>query len=472
MERLTGIDASFLYFETPEHLMHVCGLLVLDTTTMRRPYRFEVMRRAIGLAVRDNPVFARKLHDPAFNIDHPVWVDDEGFDIGNHVFRATAAAPGGREELAAIAGDVAGKALDRSKPLWEIWLIDGLADGRVAVLAKIHHSLVDGVTAANLVDTLCGAGSTITLTGAPVAPVAAPDDAAIVRSGLRRFARRPAEFFRLLPNTLPVLPGWVSRARSGTGMPAPFTAPRTSFNATITGNRSVAFTRISLDDVMAVKNAYGVTVNDVVMSLCSGGLRRYLAERGELPDAPLVTSVPVSLHGQTGMTGANHVSSMFMSVRTDVADPIERLYATNERNKLSKEHFASLDKMLLMHWMELAPGSLAGAIRAYGKLGLADHHPVVQSLVLSNVPGPKGPLHMFGARVERFYPFGPVFHGAGLNITVVSNDGHIDVGVNACTEVAGDLWTIVDEIPAVLTELMSSFRDAEVVDEPAAEIAA
>ncbi|HKC28883.1 MAG TPA: wax ester/triacylglycerol synthase family O-acyltransferase [Jatrophihabitans sp.] len=462
MDRLSGLDASFLYFETSSMLMHVCGLFVLDQSTMPDPYDFERLRDALGERVGGDPTFRRKLHNPVLNLDHPVWVDDAQFDIENHVRRAVVPAPGGREQVAQVCGDIASRALDRTRPLWEMWVLEGIADGSIAVMTKMHHATVDGVSGANLVSELCSLEPTAPPIGAglPQPPVPQrPSDTHIVVDGLLRLATRPVKFARLLPHTAGLIPTWVERARHGRAMPAPFTAPRTSFNSTITGHRAVAFTRLDLGDVKSVKNAFHCTVNDVVLTVCSGALRKYLADRDELPASSLVAMVPVSVHGTTTSDGTNKVSGMFAALASDIADPVQRLAAIAEQNLVAKDHHKTISASLLQDWAQFAaPNTFGLAVRVYSKLRLSERHPVIHNLVISNVPGPPMPIYFMGARVVGFYPFGPVFDGAGLNITVLSNDGHLDVGLLACRELAPQLWELADDMAPALAELVTIAR--------------
>jgi WS/DGAT/MGAT family acyltransferase len=423
------------------------------------------MREALRQRVGDNPNFRRKLHSPVLNLDHPVWVDDDEFDVEHHVRRATVPAPGGRAELAAVCGDIAAQPLDRNRPLWEMWVLEGLADGAVAVMTKMHHATVDGVSGANLVSELCSLEPGAEPIGAALPkpePPSRPSDIRIVVDGALRLARRPVKLARLLPGTVGLLPNWIDRARSGRAMPAPFTAPRTSFNATITGHRAVAFTRMDLADVKEVKNAFGCTVNDVVLTICSGALRRYLEGRNELPESSLVAMVPVSVHGTSTAPGTNKVSGMFSSLASDIAGPVERLATIAAQNRVAKEHHKTLSASLLQDWAQFAaPNTFAMAVRVYSRLRLAERHPVIHNLVISNVPGPPMPIYFMGARITGFYPFGPVFHGAGLNITVISNDGHLDVGLIACRELVPDLWDLADDLPIALGELLTAARRSQ-----------
>ena len=462
MDRLSGLDASFLYFETGTNLLHVCGLLQLDTSTMPDGYEFDRLRESLRERIGGNPAFRRKVHDHLFNLDHPVWVDDEHFDIEHHVRRVTVSPPGDRAKLADVCADIAGQPLDRSRPLWEMWVIEGLADGSIAVMTKMHHATVDGVSGASLVSELCSLepGAPPITAGAPKpAPAPRPSDRRIIADGAFRLAKRPVKFAKLLGPTVGVLPEWINRARRGAAMPAPFTAPRTSFNGTITGHRSVAFVRLDLDVVKEVKNAFGCTVNDVVLTMCSGALRKYLEDRNELPDSSLVAMVPVSVHGKTTAPGTNKVSGMFSLLASDIADPVERLAAIAEQNRVAKDHHKTISASILQDWAQFAaPNTFALAVRLYSKLRLAERHPVIHNLVISNVPGPPLPIYFLGARITGFYPFGPVFDGAGLNITVISNDGHLDVGLIACRELAPQLWELADDMPIALGALLSAAR--------------
>jgi len=447
-------------------LLHVCGLLVLDQSTMDEEYSFEAMRETLRQRVGSNPSFRRKLHSPMLNLDHPVWVDDDEFDIERHVRRATIPAPGGRAELSAVCGDIAAHALDRTRPLWEMWVLEGLADGSIAVMTKMHHATVDGVSGANLVSELCSlepGAEPIAAALPKLEPTPRPSDVRIVLDGALRMARRPVKLARLLPGTVGVLPNWIDRARSGRAMPAPFTAPRTSFNGTITGHRAVAFARMNLADVKEVKNAFGCTVNDVVLTMCSGALRKYLEDRDELPDSSLMAMVPVSVHGKSTAPGTNKVSGMFSSLASDIADPVKRLATIAEQNLVAKDHHKTLSASLLQDWAQFAaPNTFAMAVRVYSRLRLAERHPVIHNLVISNVPGPPMPIYFMGARITGFYPFGPVFDGAGLNVTVISNDGHLDVGLTACRELVPDVWDLADDIPIALEELLSAARGRDV----------
>ncbi|MCG5432660.1 wax ester/triacylglycerol synthase family O-acyltransferase [Mycobacterium sp. MYCO198283] len=459
MQRLSGLDASFLYLESPAQPLHVCSILEVDTSTIPGGYTFDRLRDALMLRIKGMPEFREKLADSAFNLDHPVWIEDDDFDLDRHLHRIGLPAPGGRNELAEICGHIASLQLDRGRPLWEMWIIENVAGtdaadgGRLAVLTKVHHAAVDGVSGANLMSVLCSTEPD----APPPDPVPGPgglNPLELAATGLFRFATRPLGLVNVVPNTVAGVVETIRRARSGQAMTRPFRAPKTVFNATITGHRNIAYSQLELDDVKTVKNRFGVKVNDVVMALTAGVMRQFLLDRGELPDVPLVAMVPVSVRDKSDRPGRNQVSGMFSRLETHIADPVERLRAIAEANSVAKEHSSAIGATLLQDWTQFAAPSVFGlAMRVYANTRLTEARPV-HNLVLSNVPGPQESLYFLGARVAAMYPLGPIFHGSGLNITVMSLSGKLNVGLISCPELLPDLWALADEFPVALEELL------------------
>ena len=460
MDRLSGLDASFLYLETPEQLLHVCGLIVLDPSTMPEGYSFASMKAEIDRRVRDVTAFTRKLRKVPLKLDHPIWVKDQHFDIDRHVHRLALPSPGGYDELVELAGHLAGQPLDRSRPLWEMWIIEGYRDGKIAVFSKMHHATVDGVSGSNLISHLCSLEA-----DAPPLSIGGkgefgrdPRELELLGRAVVSNLSKPITAVKLLAPSTKLITKTVGRARQGTAMAAPFSAPRTSFNGTITGHRSIAFADMSLEDIKAIKKATGTTVNDVVLAVSGGALRSYLDARGELPSNSLLATVPVSVREESKRSeGANKVSALFAKLGTDVEDPLERLEEMAEANRHAKEHHSAISADSLQDWAEFAaPRTFGLAVRAYAGLRLAEKHPVVHNLVISNVPGPPLPLFFSGARIEALYPLGPVFHGAGLNITVMSNYGNVHVGIIACRESMPEVDDLVQRFPEELAKLRAA----------------
>ncbi|MBV9088552.1 MAG: wax ester/triacylglycerol synthase family O-acyltransferase [Mycobacteriaceae bacterium] len=461
MQRLSGLDASFLYLETAKQPLHVCSILELDTSTMPGGYTFDRFKDEMSLRVKGLPTFREKLADSPLNLDHPVWVEDNDFDIDRHLHRIGLPAPGGRNELSEICGHIASLQLDRSRPLWENWVIEGVGGtdaskgGRLAVMTKVHHAGVDGVSGANLMSVLCSTEPDAPPPD-PVDGVGGANPIELAAGGLVRFATRPLQLANVLPTTVASVIETLRRATSGQAMTRPFKAPQTAFNDTVTGHRNVAWAQLNLDDIKTVKNRFGVKVNDVVMALCAGVLRTFLLDRGELPDEPLVAMVPVSVRDKSDRAGRNQVSGMFSRLETHIADPAERLRAIAEANSVAKEHSSAIAATLLQDWSQFAAPAVFGiAMRVYSSSRLTGSRPV-HNVVVSNVPGPQMPLYFLGSQVKAMYPLGPIFHGCGLNITVMSLNGKLDVGLISCPELLPDLWDLADDFGVGLDELLSA----------------
>ena len=450
MQRLSGMDATFIHMETPDMHMHVVGTIVLDPSTMPGGYSFDTIKRTIQERIHLIPPFRRKLAMVPFNLANPVWVEDADFDLDAHIHRIAVPAPHTMRELAEIVNDVASRPLDRARPMWEMWVVEGLEDGHIALVSKLHHSAIDGVTGADLMVHLFD----LEPEGADIEPPGEwkpdpkPSDFELVGHALRSSLTQPVGLVKMLVKAGQGLLGAVQIARnSEEGKPGPtlpFTAPQTPFNGAITGHRAVAFGRCSLDDMKLIKNTYGTTVNDVVLAACTMSLRKWLIDHDALPDRPLVGSVPVSVHADTPEdAGTNRVSAMMVSLPVHLDDPVEQLLLIREDTKNAKEVHKAIGADTLTGLAEFAPPRLLNrASKLYSQLNLADRHRPVHNLVISNVPGPPIPLYCAGGRVLATYPMGPILEGAGLNLTVLSNMGNVDFGAIACKEMVPDLWDI------------------------------
>ncbi|HUM00336.1 MAG TPA: WS/DGAT domain-containing protein, partial [Mycobacterium sp.] len=258
-----------------------------------------------------------------------------------------------------------------------------------------------------------------------------------------------------VPATVSTVVDTVRRMFSGRTMAVPFRAPRTLFNDAVTRGRTIAYTELDLEDIKTVKNRFNVTVNDVVMALCSGVLRRFLLDRNQLPDTSLVATVPVSVHGQSDRPGRNQLSALFTRLETQIVDPAERLRAIARVNSVAKEHSSAIGATLLLDWAQFAARTLfAPVLRLYAGTGLA--RLPIHNVVISNVPGPQVPLYFLGCRVHAMYPLGPVFHGSGLNITAMSLTGRLDIGIIACRDLVPGVWRLADEFETALKELLDA----------------
>jgi len=462
MERLTGLDASFLYLETPTLHMHVSMTAIFDPATMPGGYSFSSLRRRIAERIPLAPIFQRRLVEVPFRLGHPVWVDDPDFDVDNHLRRAALPSPGGMEELAELAADVNGRQLHRDRPLWEMWIVEGLEGGNIALIAKMHHSTIDGVSGAELLGVLFDIERDLPAAIPPALPPTegshVPSELELVSQALVARAVRPFEITRMIWRTGQAILG-VRRVRQNedTGRAAlPLTAPRTSLNASISARRKVAFTSASLADVKKLKNHMGTTVNDVVLAMATGALRKYLQDGDELPDLPLVAVVPVSVAPDVAdLKGSNKVSGMFVQLPTAEPDPLERLRQIHLGTKGAKDEHRALGADTLQNWAEHAtPNLFALAARLYTGMRLAERHRPIANLVISNVPGPDFPLYLAGAELVAGFPLGPVMDGMGLNITIMSYRGVLYWGIVACARAVPRVSDIAAAIPATLEEMM------------------
>jgi WS/DGAT/MGAT family acyltransferase len=463
MQRLTGLDASFLYLETPASHMHVAGLMLLDPSTIEGGIGLDRVKEVYGARLHLAPPFRRRLAEVPFGLHHPLWIEDPDFDLDYHIRATALPAPGTHEQLSTLVGRLAALPLDRSRPLWEVWVIEGLQDGNVAVLSKVHHAAIDGASGNELTVALLDLTPEVASTEPTEdwVPDRVPSDLELLGYAATSLARQPVRVARALTKTTGAALAVRRRNRESPNLappPSPFSAPRTSFNTAITARRSFAFTSVSLPAVKAVKNAAGATVNDVVLALCAGALRRYLDAHGERPDGPLVAMVPVSVRSEDERDAmGNRVSSTFASLATDVDDPVERLKVIHECMAEVKEQQKAIGADTLGDWAEFAAPALAGrAARLYSRTRMADRHRPLFNVTISNVPGPPFPLYSFGARMVANFPVGPIMDGGGLNMTVMSYLDQLDFGLQACPDVLPDVWSLAAGIEGALDELVAA----------------
>ncbi|MFZ4517234.1 MAG: WS/DGAT/MGAT family O-acyltransferase [Microthrixaceae bacterium] len=474
MERLSGMDATFLYIETPAGHMHVAMVGIYDASTMPGGYSFDAIKEVIRQRLPLVPPFRRRLVEVPFQLHHPVWIEDPNFNLDYHVRRIGCPAPGGRRELAEVAGQIISIPLDRTRPLWEAWVIEGLKQDRVGFVVKVHHSAVDGASGAEIMTELYDLGPEGREVEAdPVPPEHVPSDLELVSFAAVSKARRWGDAVGLVGRTAKSIAQVITNARDPEKRHGaiPLTAPRTPFNAAITPHRTVAFARLPLDEVKAVKSALDVKVNDVVLAVCTGTLRNYLKGLDALPEEPLVAVCPVSVRNEDekGQIG-NHVSAMFASLPVQLDDPADRVARIVESTQGAKEDHSAIGARTLTDWAEwAAPRTFGLASRLYSSMNLANAHRPIHNLVISNVPGPPFPLYMAGAEMVAAYPMGPIMDGAGLNITVLSYRDHVDIGFLACTDLVPDIWDVAGAVQPAFDELkrLAGITDPTIVKAPA-----
>jgi len=448
MQQLTGLDASFLYMETGAQFGHVGSLTLYDTREAHEGSLYKALRRSLPERLHLLPPFRRRIVEVPFGLDHPYWIEDPDFDLDFHLRHIAVPPPGTNEQLAELVSHLHAIPLDRSRPLWQLWVIEGLESGQVALYIKVHHCTIDGVSGVEMTATVLDRsreGSTLPPAREPWQPQPVPGDAEMFARGLGRLPwpfgpRRSAQIDApRLPNTA---------------------APQTSFNRSITPHRRFAFSSLSLEDARRVRKAFGTTLNDVVMAMCAGALRRYLDERGELPEAPLVASVPVSVRSEAEKaTYSNRVTAVLAELATDEPDPVKRLRRIHESMRSAKQMQEAIPATLLQDFTQFAtPALFAQAARIAARLRIADRMRPPFNLIISNVPGPREPLYCGGAQMKTYYPVSAVAEGQGLNVTVQSYLDQLDFGVISCRELVADPWKIARYLGEALEELCKLAR--------------
>ena len=484
MRQLTSLDAQFLAIEDGRHYGHVSGLAIYDPQSAPDGVlNAERVRATIAERLHLLPPFRWRLAEVPLGLDHPYWVDDERFDLEFHVREMALAAPGSDAQLAAQVARIFARQLDRSRPLWELYVIEGLEHGRVAVLTKIHHAAVDGLSGAEILSVLLDVSPEGRYIERPHEEDAfgerTPSEVEMLGRGLAGLPRQPVRVARRLPKTLAnldVLPTMrhlpgatqissltrsvgraVSPRRDDGGIleGRNLSAPRTRFQATISPYRRVSFGSIRLSEVKAIKNEFGCTVNDVVMAACAGAMRSFLAAYDELPDTPLVAMVPVSVRTpeQFGTFG-NRVSTMIVELPTDQSEAAARLQRVHETMRSAKERHEALPATLLQDANEIIPPALlARASRVTARLAVTRGLQAPINIIISNVPGSPVPLFLAGARLEAHYPISAIIDGVGINITVLSYRDQLDFGVVVDREMVDDAWELIGRLEDAHREL-------------------
>ncbi len=448
MRKLSAMDASFLYLETPETPMHGASLQFLELPEGHAGDFHADLQRHLVESIPRFRFFHERLHDTPLHLDHPVWIEAEEVDLAYHFERVVLEPPGDIEHLIELAEQLHLPLLDRTRPLWRYTLIEGLADGQRVLHTKGHHACMDGMASQELLRRFYSRspeGTGVTdVTGLHAEPE--PDALALLRDAYAHVARQPARTLSALPEAAKSLFQLGVRALDGGLLPR---APRTRFDVTIGAARRFAMTTLPLDAVRRIARSEGTTVNDVVMSLCGRALRRYLAEKGELPKEPLVAFAPVSLRSPGEDEMDNRVFGMFASLATHLEDPLEQLAAVHDAAVVAKEQTQELRPLIPHDFGFLgAPALIEGVVGLLGSWRVVERLPQLFNVVISNVPGPREPLYLCGARLLGQYPMSMPMHGCALNITVMSYAGSLDFGLIACHEAVPD----VDRLGRLLEE--------------------
>jgi diacylglycerol O-acyltransferase / wax synthase len=453
-ERLTTLDASFLYLEDPTTPMHVGGVLVLEPP----PGGLGAIRDLVAARLPLVPRYRQRIVEVPGHLANPVWADDPDFDVEYHVRTARLPRPGSEEQLLALVSRTMSRPLDRTRPLWEMYLVEGLTAGRIAVITKTHPALVDGLSAIDIGQVLLDVD--------PQCPAPGPDDWSprrlpsgleLVRQALDEYVRRPSSVVdaaRASVTDLRSTAGRVSAAAGGllrAARSAAFAAPRSPLNAPIGRQRRIAVARADLDDVKTIRKAHGGTVNDVLLTVIAGALREWLLSRGQavVGGTSVRALVPVSLQDEDGGS-TTRVSSHLVDLPVGEPSPWMRLSRLSYAMRGVAQQGQSVGADSLIALTGFAPPTLH-ALGARAARGLSRR---LFNLIITNVPGPQVPLYAAGARMHEVFPVVPLARGQGLSIGMTSYNGRVFFGLNADRDSVGDVEVLADLIEQEVTELV------------------
>lgn len=465
MKHLSGLDASFLHFETPEMPMHVGGLHLLELPEGFEGEFIDAVKRHVADRMHLASVFTKKLALMPFDIANPVWVDDDDVDLDYHIRQIVLPKPGTMSQLEAYVGRLHSSLLDRSRPLWEFYVFTGLKSGQIGFYSKIHHAALDGqgaiVLATALLDVTAVPRQVEPPPSHPKAPYQ-PPMSEMLGAALRDTVSQCVRLAKGVPSGVKVVasmlvPSKDDDGKRRIGWPKSFTmAPRTPLNVSITNQRVLSTVSIPLKEVIAVGKTFGGSLNDAVMGIVSGALRRYLEEHDALPAKSLVAAVPVSLRAEGNTDLNNQVSMMLMKLASDEADPAKRMKAIIKASAAMKSNLGSVKSIMPTDFPSLGvPWLMSGLVSLYGRSKLADTIPPIANVAISNVPGPRMPLYLAGARMITNYPVSIITHGLALNVTVQSYNGMLDVGMIACRRAMPDVHMFAACMNAAHEELLA-----------------
>ena len=480
MQPLTGLDSSFLFLEDSHQPMHVGSVLVFEGSMT-----FEAFRETLATRVHLVPRLRQRLAMVPLGIGKPYWVEDPAFNLDMHLQHVALPSPGSWRELRGLAARIFSTPLDRTRPLWEMTFIEGLDEipqvppGSVAIISKVHHAAIDGVSGADMMGVLLDVTKEPRRFDPPtpraVPPV--PNEIEVLGHTARKILGKPSEIRRVASEVRSALRAAAQVQQKGLDAPPiPMTAPPTPMNHTINGQRIWNTALLELDRVKGIRKATGCTLNDVVLAICAAALRRYLDEKEALPDKPLIAMVPVSTrgkdeHGQMG----NKVSAMMLDLATNIADPVERLHVIKAHTKGGKAFERAGATRALVDLWDFIPFGLANRMtRLYSRFRVSEMHNPIFNCVITNVPGPQMDLYMAGHKLLATMGMAPLVDGMGLLITVLSYNGVLSISPISSPAVMPDLDVFARYLREAANELEAAVvpeREAA-IDEAEAKIAA
>ncbi|MFK8020567.1 MAG: wax ester/triacylglycerol synthase family O-acyltransferase [Pseudomonadales bacterium] len=451
MQQLTGMDASFLYLETPNAPMHISGLSIYDQSTAEGgKVRFKDIVENYGKRVIGMPPMTRRLVHVPLQMDHPYWVSDGSFDEEFHIRHLALPKPGDWRQLCILISRLHARPLDRSRPLWEAYIIEGLdkvegyPEGSFAVFSKTHHAAIDGTSGMEMTAAIHDLTPDYLSANASSPPASVqvdrePGQLELAMRAQFNNIRKPFNFISVARNTIPGLAKAYNATRKG-DLATVDELPRTRFNGNVGPHRVFEAINVDLEAVKAIKNSIsGATVNDAALTIVGGALRKYLQHHGELPDQSLAAMAPVNVRTAGDETGGNTVSSLTVALRTDIEAPLERLQAVHDGTSDAKELQNAIGAKTMTDYAQFIPSTLtAQAARLASGWGLMSRMKPTYNCVVTNVPGPPIPLYNTGAKMLANFGTGPVLDGLGLFHVIGSYCGRFFVSATSCRDMMPD----------------------------------
>jgi WS/DGAT/MGAT family acyltransferase len=462
MKMLSGLDGVFLHLETPEMPMHVASLSLLELPKGYRGDFLADVKRLYARRLSLAPVLRRTLREVPLQFANPAWVLADSVDLDYHIRRLVLPKPGTRAQLDACVGELHSVLLDRTRPLWTVTIIEGLPRRQIAYYTNIHHAVLDGQAGVELARALFDPTPKPRRIAKAKTNATASDEhpwaGALIAGALRHDASQYVKFVRSLPEVARTIAA-VRRASRGevstnATQPVRGLAPRTPLNVAITPERGFAGVTIPLAEVHDIAAAHQATVNDVVLAICAGALRRYLGRHGGVPDESLIAGMPVSLREAGNTEFTTKATMVRVNLATQIADPVRRLHAIRDAAELVKSATGRSKSMKPTDFPTIGlPWLLHGLASLYGRSGLANRVPPPFNVVVSNVRGPPVPLYFAGARMLHYWPVSIVAHGLGVNITVESYAGALGFGVIAASSAVRNPRSLAEGLVAAHEQL-------------------
>jgi len=461
MEMLSALDATFIYLESERSPMAIGAVYVMDAKDAPGDFSYQTWYSLVESRLKLSKVFRQRLVEVPLDLSFPYWIKDPGFCLDDHLPAVELPKPGGMSELMQLAAQTWGQVLDRERPLWDVTFvtginsIPGISKGSFALITRVHHAAVDGKASTEMMTAL------LDMTSEPRniegedtwEPEELPSTLGVITHSWLKAGQKAVE-----------LAGFVGKVAVGTAQlqgerwlkkieppPRLLSAPTTIFNQPIDSARTFWGRNFDFERIRAIRKAVpGVTINDVVLAICAGGLRRYLSDRGELPVKPLVAMAPISVRGEEEGTG-NQVSAMLVSLATDIDNALDRLIHIRANTQRSKIHAGALPANQITEF--LPSETLAAAARVYTRTRLGGRHRPFFNVTITNVPGPPVPLYVAGARIHSAFGMAPILDGLGLILVVLSYHGRISIGINSCEQIVPDPGNMAECIEHSLDEL-------------------